>query len=293
VSTPFRFFLACLLSALALAATPAHATRDPQDIDNAVEHPEIPRFPGFYIYDAKHNDFNDFQFASKGYNDDGEPVGERKAGQYWFVDYYIKDGARHPSPVELLRNFDNAVQKAGGAPVYRNRRIEFPQGTVYRLPLPRGGERWIQVNVHNEGERYQLFVVDVADMAQKLEMSAGQMADALKKQGHVALTGILFDTGKASIQPESQTLLREVRTLLAQDAQLRLSIIGHTDNVGNAKANAELSARRAEAVVAYLVGQGIVPQRLKASGKGDTTPVADNRTEEGRARNRRVELIRF
>lgn len=288
-----RLLFACLLSALALVSVSAHAARDPEDIDNAVEHPEIPRFPGFFIYDFKHNDFNEFLFASKGYNDDGEPIGDRKGGKYWFVDYYLKDGARHPSTVELLRNFDNAFQKAGASQVFRNRRVEFPLGAVYRMPLPRGGERWVQINVHNDGDRYQLYVVDVADMAQKVEMSAGQMADALQKQGRLDLTGILFDTGKASIKPQSQALLQEVRALLTQDPQLRLSIVGHTDNVGNAKANAELSTRRAEAVVTHLVSQGIAPQRLKSAGKGDTAPVADNRTEEGRARNRRVELIRF
>lgn len=288
-----RFVAGAILVALTFTSNISMAARDPDDADGMTEHPSITRFPGFFIYNSQHHDFNEFRFASKGYGRDGEPLGESKSGKFWYIDFYLKDGARPPSPVELQRNFDTAFSKTGGVVVHRNRVSGEPLSTVYRVLVPGGGERWVQLDINNEGQRYQMNVIDVAAMAQKVEFSASEMADTLKKQGHVALNGILFDTGKASIKPESQTLLQEVRNLLVQDAQLRLSIEGHTDNVGNAKSNAELSARRADAVVAYLIGQGIATQRLKASGKGDSVPVADNRTEDGRARNRRVELVRF
>ncbi|MDD2924933.1 OmpA family protein [Rhodoferax sp.] len=285
----YRSLLVGLVAALMVLLSPAHAASDPADAESTTEHPEVSRFPGFYIDNSKHNDFNEFSFSSKNRDRDGQPVGELKAGQYWFIDYILKDGARQPSAVELIRNYENAFRKLGGSMVYRDP----PESAVYRMPLGRGGERWVQINIDAEGARYQLNIVDVAAMAQKVEFSASEMADALKKQGHVALTGILFDTGKASIKPQSEALLKEVLTVLTNDKALNLAIEGHTDNVGNAKANAELSRRRAEAVVAYLVAHGIQAQRLKASGKGDSVPVADNRTEDGRARNRRVELVKF
>lgn len=288
-----RALFAAFLAVLAFASTPAEAARDPEDADGMAEHPAIARFPGFFLYNSQHHDFNEFRFACKGYGPDGESLGDTKAGKFWYVDFYAKEGTRPPSAVELQRNFDTAFSKAGGVIVHRHRTAGEPQSTVYRVPLGDTSERWVQLDIHNEGQRYQMHIVETAPMVQKVEFSASELADTLKKQGHVALNGIRFDTGQARIQPESQSLLQEIRTLLVQNASLRLSIEGHTDNVGNAKSNVELSTRRAEAVVAYLVGQGISPQRLRASGKGDSLPVADNRTEDGRARNRRVELVRF
>lgn len=130
-------------------------------------------------------------------------------------------------------------------------------------------------------------------MTQKVEFSAGEMADAINKNGHVALNGVLFDTGKAVIKPESAPLLNEVVALLKNDAALKLSVEGHTDNVGDKRANVELSKQRAASVMKYLTDNGIDGKRLKSDGKGDSVPLADNRSEDGRAKNRRVELVKF
>jgi len=281
----FTRLLALALFAFTTAAftTAAFAAKDPADLEDTEEHPEISRFPGFYIDNSKHNDFNEFQFAIKADPDDGET----KEGKYWFVDYILKDGVRQPSTVELIRNYENAFKKAGGSLVKRHGEV-----AVFRVPRA-GGERWVQISVDNGGYRYQLHIVDVANMVQKVEFSAGDMAAAIKANGFVALNGIVFDTAKASIKPESEALLAEVVALMKNDRQLKLSVEGHTDNVGDKKSNADLSLRRAESVVKYLGSKGIEPARLKFSGKGDTAPVADNRTEAGRAKNRRVELVKF
>jgi outer membrane protein OmpA-like peptidoglycan-associated protein len=130
-------------------------------------------------------------------------------------------------------------------------------------------------------------------MEQKLEFSSDEMAAAIGKNGFVALNGILFDTGKAAIKPESEALIKEIVALLNKDKSLKLSIVGHTDNAGNKKANLALSKQRAESLVRQLVAAGIDARRLKADGKGDTEPTADNRMDEGRAKNRRVELVKF
>jgi len=95
------------------------------------------------------------------------------------------------------------------------------------------------------------------------------------------------------IKSESTPLPDEVVSLLKHDKALKLSIEGHTDNVGDKRANLLLSKQRAGSVVKYLTGKGIDGKRLKSDGKGDSVPVADNRSESGRAKNRRVELVRF
>jgi outer membrane protein OmpA-like peptidoglycan-associated protein len=121
-----------------------------------------------------------------------------------------------------------------------------------------------------------------------------KLYDVLSEKGRVATQGIYFDTGSDRLRPESTPTLKEIAQMLAEHADLRLTIEGHTDNVGDAKANRELSQRRAAAVTAYLVEKhGIAASRLANAGFGDTKPAAPNTTPEGRQQNRRVELVKL
>jgi len=106
-----------------------------------------------------------------------------------------------------------------------------------------------------------------------------------------ALQGIQFETGKDIIRPTSFKILDNVVSIMKENMEYNLNINGHTDNVGKPDANMILSQKRAEAVKAYLVNKGVNAGRLKAFGFGDTKPVADNKTAEGRAKNRRVEFV--
>lgn len=289
-----KMFGPLLALALSFTMVLAHAARDPADNEGTAEHPEVTRFPGFFIDNSKRNDFNEYCFAKN--NEavcDASGIGDTRAGKYWFVDYILKDNARQPSNVELMRNYENAFKAVGGTLVSRHPKTGAPDNAVFRVPRPGGSERWVQLSIDNEGARYQLHIIDTAAMVQKVEFSASQMAEAIRKNGFVALSGIQFDTGKATLKAESTPLLNEVLALLASDKAIKLSIEGHTDNVGDKRANLELSRRRAEAVVVWLTGKGVDSKRLKADGKGDTAPVADNRSEDGRAKNRRVELVKF
>ncbi len=124
-------------------------------------------------------------------------------------------------------------------------------------------------------------------------VTAADMAAQLRSSGRVALYGIHFDTGKADIRPDAVPVLEQVGQLLGGDAALRLRVEGHTDDVGDDASNLQLSQRRAESVKAYLVGHFHVDAaRLDAKGFGEAKPVGDNKTDVGRAQNRRVELAK-
>jgi outer membrane protein OmpA-like peptidoglycan-associated protein len=103
---------------------------------------------------------------------------------------------------------------------------------------------------------------------------------------------IHFDPSKATIKPDSQPVLEQVAELMRTQADLRLSVEGHTDNTGTAQANKLLSQRRADSVVAALVQKGVARARLVAVGWGQERPVADNRSDAGREKNRRIELVK-
>lgn len=135
--------------------------------------------------------------------------------------------------------------------------------------------------------------VQAKEREQRMEtLSASEIGKGLDTHGKVAIYGILFDTNKADIKPESRASLDQIGALLKQQAALKLHVVGHTDNVGNLPANLDLSRRRADAVAAALVRDyGIARERLTANGVASLAPVASNGSDGGRAKNRRVELV--
>lgn len=144
-------------------------------------------------------------------------------------------------------------------------------------------------------KRISVFVAHVTPKAreQKMEtISASEISKGLDANGKVAIYGILFDTNKADIKPESKPSLEQIGALLKSQPALKLHVVGHTDNVGQLAANLDLSRRRADAVAAALNRDwGIARDRLTANGVASLAPVASNRDDAGRAKNRRVELV--
>jgi outer membrane protein OmpA-like peptidoglycan-associated protein len=127
---------------------------------------------------------------------------------------------------------------------------------------------------------------------QMVALSASDMARSIDADGRVALYGIYFDTGKADIKPESKASLDQIGELLKQRPDLKLHVVGHTDNVGGIESNMALSKRRAESVVVALAtAYGVSRSRLTGNGVASLAPVKTNTTDEGRAKNRRVELV--
>ncbi len=124
-------------------------------------------------------------------------------------------------------------------------------------------------------------------------VNADSLTSDISRTGHASDYGIYFDTGKADVKPESDATLKEIAKLLQKNAQLKLYVVGHTDNVGNLASNQDLSQRRADAVAQLLSAKyGVLAARLRAIGDGPSAPVASNDSEEGRAKNRRVELVK-
>ena len=118
------------------------------------------------------------------------------------------------------------------------------------------------------------------------------MAKGLGEKGHIAIYGIYFDTDKATIKPESKPTLDEMAKLLNGQPQLKVFIVGHTDSQGSYEHNMTLSRQRAEAVAAALAGSyRIARNRLYTAGVGYLAPIGSNASEDGRALNRRVELV--
>jgi OOP family OmpA-OmpF porin len=166
------------------------------------------------------------------------------------------------------------------------------------------GEAWISVYVatggfsmHSETVGHPIILVDLVEgigmESNMVTVDASAMAKGIASDGHVALYGILFDTDKTDIKPESAATIAEIAKFLKQDASVKLYVVGHTDNVGIYDYNMGLSQRRAAAVVAELTAKhGIPAARLKPAGSGPLSPVAPNETEDGRAKNRRVELVK-
>jgi len=277
-----RLIAAALLCVLA-SAVPAFAQ---EDAEGAKDHPVLARIAGYYISDADVQEFAPFEFTVS----DGA---EKKIeGRYWRINYWLKEGAKNPGALAISRNYSNALVAKKGRKIFEDVDAGGGRSTA-SLPLGDGRTLWVEVNISNMGETYTLTIVEEAAMAQQIDITADWLAEQLAKTGSVALEGITFDTGKAVVSPESKTVLDQIGALLAKDAALKLEIQGHTDNVGAPTANLTLSQQRADAVKKYLVDtHGVAAARLTTAGFGDTKPVADNRTDEGRAKNRRVELHR-
>jgi outer membrane protein OmpA-like peptidoglycan-associated protein len=207
-------------------------------------------------------------------------------GRLFEIRYEAYAGATAPSPLAIIRNHQQAIVKIGGKIQYEDTRY-----TVLSVEKD-GKEVWAQVDTA-WGRGYVLTIVEKQAMVQEVVASAEVFQAGLKTSGHVEVPGIFFDTGKADLKPESDAALAEVAKLLKADPALKVYVVGHTDNVASLDLNMKLSQARADAVVQALAAKhGIAAGRLMGRGAGPLAPVASNDTEDGRAKNRRVELVK-
>lgn len=286
-----RWLAAAAAAALALGG----GARAEEDEEGTREHPAVKRYPGSRITRQVEKEFEFFLFPVS------ETKAERAEGRFYWASWEFPQNA---SCTQIGRNYEAAL-RAAKMKVFTGREVpemnDLPEdfyaeswvtgigagtsgGTVYVTQSCYGGETPTGV----------LAVVETQAMAQKVEITSDFMAEEIEKTGRVAVYGIQFAFAKADVAPASAAVLEEIARLLRARPEWKLKVEGHTDAVGKAKDNLELSRRRAAAVKAWLVSKhGIEAGRLAAEGYGDTRPVADNATDDGRAKNRRVELSKL
>lgn len=227
--------------------------------------------------------------------------------------YTVKAIGKGASIFEVQKTYEKLVRELGGVTVWeggggevkqaglkfaerRHRDVtmaEYEKGGTYMVRTP-AGEIWVEVwkRWADNDDSYWLTVVEKKSLDAKARMlDAEEMKAALDADGRVALY-INFDTDKTAIKPDSQPILAEIVKLLAANPTLKLEVQGHTDDAGTPAHNQQLSAGRASAVLGALLSQGVAAERLTAKGYGQTKPIADNASEDGKAKNRRVELVK-
>ncbi len=241
-------------------------------------------FDGFYLTDyCKYAEFGSAEFMV-----DNGARSIKKEGVYrevWFRKE--EDNKRIVSGLQILQNHVNAIKAAGGEVVKES------DGSVFKTKY-NGKELWIYVNANTNStdlDNYGIISIEVDVMKQ--EVSPHDIKGSIASQGKIALYGIQFDTGKSDIKPESEEVIRSLAAFFKENPGLNFFIIGHTDNVGDYIMNLKLSKSRGESVKNYLVARySISAERLSADGVGPVCPVTTNDTSEGRALNRRVEIVK-
>ena len=265
------------------------------------------RFPGHYIAHCVQSPFEARKFPVGPIAADGTTKLVEVEGKWRVVTYRPTEGSTPASPLQIQRNFQNAAKAAGGT-------IEgsYPEWCKFMLDesfavgnrctnrgstlkfLKDGKETWVFVNAtsstftgYNDG--YSVMILEKEAMAQ--DVIANELLDKINKEGMVALY-LNFDTGSANLQASSNSQIDQIADMLKAAPAMKIEVAGHTDNVGAADANQALSQARAAAVVKALVARGVAAARLVGRGYGASQPIADNRTDDGRAKNRRVELVK-
>ncbi|MDD3619066.1 MAG: OmpA family protein [Desulfobulbaceae bacterium] len=257
------------------------------------EHPLIRPFPGSVLAEnmSKYNKFDAYEFY---HFNEGTKQREKKTikGEYWRLLYEVRtssgDRVKTISKLEFFENYKVAAEEKGGRVVY-----EDVGQMVLTIPRDDGGVTWLRVSGNAGLGQQDLIIVDEEPFKKSLTFGPAEMKAALDADGRIQLYDILFDLDKATLQPESTKQLQHVVTLLKDNPDLMLEVQGHTDDQGSDDYNLKLSQRRAETVVTYLGLFDIDSSRLVSKGYGESKPVMPNTTEEGRAKNRRVELVKL
>ena len=243
--------------------------------------------PNFTIYDAEDTEFDGYNFFN---GKNCTTVEGRKLKRT----YALKEDAQKSSVTQIIRNYSNAIKSMGGTVIYEGmpQEAECAENNGLNMVVGKavkdGNEMWVEV-VTLGGDDYYLTIILKELMKQ--DVTASNMFEALNRDGHIALY-INFDTGKSIIRDESNPIIEQIVQMMKSNPDLKIGVEGHTDNVGSPASNKTLSEARAKSVVSAIVAQGIPADRLSPAGFGQDKPVADNKTEEGRAKNRRVELIK-
>lgn len=313
-----RRLVAALKLSLALLVAPLAQAQTTGDVPKSADHPLVSRFPGSVITDYTQTSFDDCVVPLGLPGPDGVPAQSRKVEGKVTRIVYATPAPR--SVLEVYKNFEAALGQGGFKILFSCANDGCGSGSSGPVQLASAGkEDWnwhsgqrflaaersgptadVYVTLHvgqwaalDHGTQTVLFVAETKPIETGLvKVNAAAIGNELASQGHASIYGIYFDTAKADVKPASEPQLQQIAQLLKDRADLKLLVVGHTDDVGPLAANTQLSRHRADAVVQALVSRyGVASARLSAQGAGPLAPVATNRTDDGRAKNRRVELV--
>lgn len=348
------FFLSLSLPSFADATIPT------EDIAGSADNALAKRYEGSFIVSYDKQAFTDFRvpLSPLKRSEDTEARDssnntvhrpERKIDVEGALTRLVYIAPQGRSPLEVLRNYQDVVEEAGGAVEFECKteecggdagraayggggKMSLTQNFFYdtdikdkelstgacavtsritnqryfsaRVPQD-AGDAWVTVQTYSvvpgnyctalkDRTVAIVHVVEPKPRDKKMVLvEAAEMANAIDLDGSIALYGIFFDTDKTDLKPESQPTLKEIATLLSANPQLAVLVVGHTDSQGKFDYNLDLSSRRAAAVKAALVSaHGTDANRIATAGAGMMAPVASNATEDGRAKNRRVVLVK-
>lgn len=296
-----------------------------KDVAGAKDHPLVGRYAGAEITKYKSSDFDeqrlvnapiDIKADGEKFTEGNSVKVEGKVVRIWY------DAPKDRSSLEIMKNYEESLKAKGfetlfacanetcfkgATSPYRfnfvggDEAINYRYGDGVRYLLARASRQTgdvyaaIIIGDSNSGPLVRVIAVDLKPMqtGQIAFVDADAMAKAISANGHVALYGVQFDFDKADIKPESRPTLDEIGKFLKANPSVSVVVAGHTDAKGQFDYNVELSRRRAAAVIADLVQHyGVASQRLTPFGAGMAAPIASNDDEAGRAKNRRVELVK-
>lgn len=318
---PVLAFLAAFCCAAPVLAQTA-------DVKGASDHPAVGRYDGSRIAFYEKRAYDELRMPSQPLKreDRDNPAGWQMplAGIHTAIRY---EGPVNRSALEIVRNYEAALKKNGFEirlfcrqdecspgrmlPTFwesaRGKTVGMPSAwdsMAYLLAerdAPDGRETVALLGLETKASGNRPLTPHVAVTIVKGKpmetdrikiVQASEIEQALARDGRIAIYGIYFDFDKAELKPESEPQVAQLAELLKRNAQLSVLIVGHTDGMGAFDYNQSLSQRRAQSVAAALSGKhGIAAARVMSAGAGMTSPVATNRTEEGRAKNRRVEIV--
>jgi OmpA-OmpF porin, OOP family len=274
------------IALLSLAVTMGSPLAAQQDAEGTKDPAMFPnRMTNYFISESKTNfDAVDFNLAAGGTKMINKE-GTRTMVRY---DFNGAAGQSKPSALQILRNYEAAAKRINGETKFLNA----PEGVAVFRIMKNGSEAWVKIETGGD-DMNDFYLVNILEIeAMKQEISSADILNALNTDGHIALY-INFETGKSEIKTDSHMIIDQIAEMLKSNSGLKVSVEGHTDNNGNLQTNQTLSEARGKSVMNALITKGIDKSRLSSKGWGQSKPISDNTTDDGRSKNRRVEIVKL
>jgi outer membrane protein OmpA-like peptidoglycan-associated protein len=275
------------------------------DAEGCKDHPMFNRMPNYYLFDCAEVEFGSMKFPVGAPDPDNENLikSEYVEGKIMVFNYSLIEDSKAASGLQIMRNFQNAAKQNGGVikgeyKGWCTGTYEYNGSDINAGTIPFGNsctnwgqtikfakdnrEIWIYVQMTGDGDGYEMVIAEKEAMIQDIQ--ANEMFEKINS-GEALTLYINFETGKSAIKSDSQSIIDELHMMLSQNPALNIIIEGHTDNVGNSSANQKLSEQRAASVKTALVSKGIASDRIKSVGFGQDKPIADNSTDDGKAKS--------